>query len=153
MVRTLSTQSDAARGIEVICDHYFHPSDVAAYLCTWAPFAHECDFRLTNYDVYMHARAGKQTSPVAIAGLLGLAATAGGILLTDSIDIGEGFIRGKIPGGLQVGKLDSTTRLALEVALGLLGLTAFLAGKSPPPPPPPARGALPLCIHRIKLVV
>ncbi|KAK9819292.1 hypothetical protein WJX74_001734 [Apatococcus lobatus] len=72
--------------------------------------------------------ARKQTSPVLIAGLLGLAATAGGILLTDSIDLGENFLSGKFPGGLQTGRLDSTTRLALEVALGLLGLTAFLAG-------------------------
>ena len=67
---------------------------------------------------------------MAIAGLLGLAATAGGILLTDSIDLGEGFLRGKIPSGLATGKLDSATRLALEVALGLRVLTAFLAGTS-----------------------
>ncbi len=73
---------------------------------------------------------GKQTSPLAIAGVLGLAATAGGILLTDSIELGEGFLSGKLPGGLQTGKLDSSTRLALEVALGLLGLTAFLTGKT-----------------------
>jgi len=68
--------------------------------------------------------APKQTSPVAVAGLLAAAGAGGGLLLNNLTDLGEEAVKGNI---LEA-PIDDKTKGLLLVAVGLLATVGALAG-------------------------
>lgn len=79
------------------------------------------------------AGGGRQPqSPLLIAGVVALAATAGGLLLTDAGDLGERVVSGAgVPDGgtlRALSGLDDNTKLLLEAALVLVGAAGTVVG-------------------------
>lgn len=72
---------------------------------------------------------------LAFAGLLAIATTVGGVLLTDAVDLGEFELKqGASTASAQLQQLTSApiegnSKLLLEVVAGLFGVTATGAGK------------------------
>lgn len=71
----------------------------------------------------------KQFSPLIVAGVLGGAAVAGGILVTDVSDLGERALSGSTPvSPAALAGLDENTKLLLEVAVLLVGVVGTVVG-------------------------
>ncbi|GAB4818960.1 hypothetical protein N2152v2_006006 [Parachlorella kessleri] len=70
---------------------------------------------------------GQGQSPLFIAGLLGGAATVGGLLLFDVAETGEQALQVSAP-SVAVAGLDDNTKLLLQAAVVLAGLTGVVAG-------------------------
>ena len=84
----------------------------------------------------MYWLAGKNFNILAFAGLLAIATTVGGVLLTDAIDLGESGVKEGVSGATaQLAQLTSApdsgtdTKLLLEVVVVLFGVTALTVGK------------------------
>ena len=84
----------------------------------------------------MNWLAGNNFNILAFAGLLAIATTVGGVLLTDAIDLGESGVKEGVSGATaQLAQLTSApdsgtnTKLLLEVVVVLFGVTALAVGK------------------------
>lgn len=84
---------------------------------------------------FREADSGKNFNILAFAGLLAIATTVGGVLLTDAIDLGESGVKEGVSGATaQLAQLTSApdsgtnTKLLLEVVVVLFGVTALAVG-------------------------
>ena len=75
-------------------------------------------------------------SILGFAGLLAVATTVGGILLTDAVDVGEPKVKEGLSGAtaqlqqLTSAPVDDNSKLLLQVVLALFGVTAVGVGES-----------------------
>lgn len=74
------------------------------------------------------AAARKQFSPLVVAAIVSIGVTAAAILVNSVGEVGEQVVGGSTLSRLGSAPIDDNTKTLLYVALGLLGVTASVAG-------------------------
>ncbi|KAK9807698.1 hypothetical protein WJX72_006537 [[Myrmecia] bisecta] len=86
-------------------------------------FVEEGDIKLAEPG----SRSG-QWSILAIASVVAIAGTVGGVLLTGVTDVGEEVVKEEFTGAIKTAPVDDSTKLLLELALALIGVTVVVGG-------------------------